>query len=789
MRIAGMVVAAAVVMGSLTPLPSPLGAQPATSASDLCDAEDVATFADVNPGDYGAAYILCMKAVGLSLGKGDGSFGAGDNLTRAQMASFVVRLWRDILGRQCPDDTVSPFTDVDPAGPHTSNIDCVYGLGITKGTTTTTYSPVAPLTASQISRFLLRTYKKAGNTCPEAASELDEALACLEELRVIPTKAEGSSSDAVTRDQMAVYLIGLWHNLSGRGLPPQPPTKAAFDTTTTVAEEETTGADTSYTAIATGSEHSCAIATDRTLTCWGNNSMGQAEPPGGQYTAIATGRVHSCAIATDRTLTCWGNNSMGQAEPPGGQYTAIATGRVHSCAIATDRTLTCWGNNSMGQAEPPGGQYTAIATGRYHSCAIATDRTLTCWGATDHGRLVPPGGQYRAIATGRYHSCAIATDRTLTCWGNNSMGQIGRQDQRGSGHGVPPAGQYTAIAAGSYHSCAIATDGTLTCWGANWSGRADPPAGQYTAIATGSEHSCAIATDGTLTCWGANWSGRADPPAGQYTGIATSTNTRPYLSGLYLTEQQIGPDPRPPHDRLAIILGTIQPNEDLESNISLHGIRINARWSVPSKGGPFTESQLRFHGQWENGSVMYDVGYYDVTGTTLWSEEMKFRGTLDVAVRYRNAIGWGPWSNEVSVTAPRHVGPVRNPSVTRSEDGFTISWDPPTGTTEVLGYICVGSRSGVTHPATTIFQTVADPRVYLFLPELTSSVIAKWRDSPAVVDTGQDLSRSRVILHDDLVAREAFGDVEEVLIIPYSRYGWGKATLLTASDLQAAPSA
>ena len=497
MRIAGMVIAAAVVMGSLTP---PLGAQPATSASDLCDAEDVATFADVNPGDYGAAYILCMKALGLSLGKGDGSYGAGDSLTRAQMAAFVVRLWRDILGRHCPDDTVSPFTDVDAAGTHTSDIDCIYGLGITKGTTTTTYSPVAQLTASQISRFLLRIYKKVGNTCPEAASELDEALACLEELRVVPTKAEGSSSDAVTRDQMAVYLIGLWHNLSGRGLPPQPPTKAAFDTTTTttVAEEETTGADTSYTAIATGSEHSCAIATDRTLTCWGNNSMGQADPPGGQYTAIATGSEHSCAIATDGTVTCWGNNSMGQIDAPGGQYTAIATGRYHSCAIATDRTLTCWGNNSMGQADPPGGQYTAIATGGVHSCAIATDRTLTCWGANDYGRLDAPGGQYTAIATGRYHSCAIATDRTLTCWGNNSMGQIGWQDRRGSGHGDPPGGQYTAIATGSYHSCAIATDGTLTCWGANWSGHGDPPGGQYTAIATGSEHSCAIATDGTV---------------------------------------------------------------------------------------------------------------------------------------------------------------------------------------------------------------------------------------------------------------------------------------------------
>ena len=138
------------------------------------------------------------------------------------MASFLVRLWRDVLDRQCPDGG-APFTDVATGSTHAANIDCVYSLGITKGVTTTTYGPGDNLAASQISRFLLRTYEKAGETCPDLESELDEAVTCLEALNVIPDVAEGRSRKDVTRAQMAVYMVGLWHNITGRGLPPAPP--------------------------------------------------------------------------------------------------------------------------------------------------------------------------------------------------------------------------------------------------------------------------------------------------------------------------------------------------------------------------------------------------------------------------------------------------------------------------------------------------------------------------------------------------------------------------------------
>ena len=199
--------------------------RPATvdaQTGDLCDSFATEQFSDVDAGDYGSEYILCMRTLSLSLGRSDGGFGPEVLLNRAQMASFLVHLWSDVLGRQCPDRG-APFTDVATGSTHAANINCVFSLGITKGVTTTTYGPGANLKASQISRFLLRTYEKAGETCPDLESELDEAVTCLEALNVIPGVAEGRSGKFVTRAQMAVYMVGLWHNITGRGLPPAPP--------------------------------------------------------------------------------------------------------------------------------------------------------------------------------------------------------------------------------------------------------------------------------------------------------------------------------------------------------------------------------------------------------------------------------------------------------------------------------------------------------------------------------------------------------------------------------------
>ena len=162
----GVLLVAVVVVSGLLPQGGgggndlEFGASPAQAqTTDLCDdVGSVTQFSDVEAADYAARYILCMRALELSQGSGGGAYGATRDLTRGQMASFLVRLWKDVLGNTCPPGG-TPFGDIDGTT-HQANIECLYNLGITKGVTATAYGPTDPLKASQISRFLLRTYQK-----------------------------------------------------------------------------------------------------------------------------------------------------------------------------------------------------------------------------------------------------------------------------------------------------------------------------------------------------------------------------------------------------------------------------------------------------------------------------------------------------------------------------------------------------------------------------------------------------------------------------------------------------
>ena len=298
--------------------------------------------------------------------------------------------------------------------------------------------------------------------------------------------------------------------------------------TTTVAGTATTQPATTTTqarvraavGVAAGSGHSCAIWTDRTVTCWGGNEYGQADPPAGEFTALAAGDSHSCGLRSDRRIVCWGGNEYGQADPPAGEFTALAAGDSHSCGLRSDGRIICWGDNRFGQADPHGGEFTAVAAGGGHACGLRTDRSVSCWGENFTGAAEPPRGEFVAVASGGTHACAIRTDHTVTCWGNNDTRQTD-----------VPDGEFTAISVGGGideeanlwgRSCGLRSNGALTCWG---SGRAGVPSGGFLSVAVGSSHSCGVRTDGSITCWGSNFEAQSEVPAGGFAAVDAGGGT------------------------------------------------------------------------------------------------------------------------------------------------------------------------------------------------------------------------------------------------------------------------
>ena len=169
----------------------------------------------------------------------------------------------------------------------------------------------------------------------------------------------------------------------------------------------------------------CWISSSQRLTC-GSLALGDffkeevegtfisASPSGLQGNSAGVGWSHQCAVASDRTLRCWGSNHEGQLGIEGehretpkqvevGGVLSVTSGRSTTCALLSDRTVRCWGANDRGQAlvrasaeperpaEPPGvGRVTEVRTQGRHTCARRSASEVVCWGANEHGQLGGP---------------------------------------------------------------------------------------------------------------------------------------------------------------------------------------------------------------------------------------------------------------------------------------------------------------------------------------------------------------------------------------------------------------
>ena len=217
------------------------------------------------------------------------------------------------------------------------------------------------------------------------------------------------------------------------------------------------GVPNTVKSVAAGGAHTCAILNDDTVKCWGNNSNGQigggsgaintisgsAGDPlnGGTASRISAGWLHTCAVLSDKSVQCWGNNAWGQTGGGtpnlGGSRTAteISVGFITSCAILNDAAVKCWGfvfSPNLG-----GKTATQVTVGARHACALLNDKTVKCWGRNSQGQIGGGGA---------------GSDRVLRgTWGNPLSGQTAIE-----------------IAARSYHSCAIMeSDHSVKCWGKN----------------------------------------------------------------------------------------------------------------------------------------------------------------------------------------------------------------------------------------------------------------------------------------------------------------------------------
>jgi alpha-tubulin suppressor-like RCC1 family protein len=338
-----------------------------------------------------------------------------------------------------------------------------------------------------------------------------------------------------------------------------------------------------------GSNHTCLIARDGRVRCWGADTTaiydsdgystrvhGVSSPPVSRFRSLVAGDASTCGITEGGALECWGGvgslpypigsgdgiRAVGLSAylravlrvdgtlltPDGvglvaleGEFSGVSTSSRAACALRTDGRAHCFGAGvtTFGLSAEPPGPFRHVTVGTNHACALHEDRTVACWGDDGFGQATAPPGEFLAVDAGALHTCGLRADHTLVCWGQNDEGESS-----------PPAGKFESLAVGEAHGCALRADDTVVCWGRDAAFQASPPPGltgqgdgfETLALAgdsihrqtvwvdwiydrRGAAHACGLRPDGTLACFGADAFGQATPPTGAFTKVSTGTGS------------------------------------------------------------------------------------------------------------------------------------------------------------------------------------------------------------------------------------------------------------------------
>jgi len=185
-------------------------------AQEACPEDEVppSGFGDI-AGNVHEAAIDCIVWHGITKGTGFGLYGPRASVRRDQMASFIARQLR-AAGVALPAPSDQGFRDI-AGNVHADAINQLAALGVTQGTSATTFSPASGVRRDQLATFVDRAHQQVtGARLPEGRSQFTDiagnvharAINALAAAGIVQGVAPGSYAPArtVRRDQMAAFL-------------------------------------------------------------------------------------------------------------------------------------------------------------------------------------------------------------------------------------------------------------------------------------------------------------------------------------------------------------------------------------------------------------------------------------------------------------------------------------------------------------------------------------------------------------------------------------------------------
>ena len=220
------------------------------------------------------------------------------------------------------------------------------------------------------------------------------------------------------------------------------------------------------------------------------------------YSSIAAGWNHVCAVRLDGVVECRGADAHGETYPPTGQFTTVAAGYEGTCGRRTTGDWECWGFDPAfsdwtrpgGADWPAGVTLLNLSIGRRGICGLDSAGTPSCWAGYASAIESPPAQvSLDGLSVGVGAVCGVETATSnVVCWGNNSVSQQS-----------VPAGTWSSVSFSVGTPCGVRTDGSITCWGDD-SPRfmEEPPAGRdFVDVEVKGDHICGLHQAGEISCF------------------------------------------------------------------------------------------------------------------------------------------------------------------------------------------------------------------------------------------------------------------------------------------------